>query len=300
MTRRQGRSGAALLIVLWLLALSSALAVAVVTSARTESHLARNLAEEASARALAQAGVHRALVFLLAATPAPGSGADYQEIRELDLFGAKVRLAVRDECGKIDINTGWGPLVLGLVRQYEADEKAIGVAQAILDWRDPDRRRRPQGAEDADYAAAGRPYGARDGLFEAIDELQQVLGVSAPLYARLAPDITVDCLNAGVDPLAASPAVLASIPGMDPAKLAAYRQARREAAAAGASPPELEGGKEYVEESPAQAFSVRSAVELPSGARAEWEAVVWIAEDAPQPFRFRTWRQSGRDAAASE
>lgn len=297
MNRRDGSKGAALLIVLWLLALSSALAVAVVTAARTESHLARNLAEEASARAIAQAGVSHALIFLLDPRPSRRFEADYEAIRELDLFGAKVRLAIRDECGKIDLSTGFGTLIVGLVRQYEKDENAAAVAQAILDWRDPDHRRRPQGAEDADYAAAGRAHGARDGLFEAIDELQQVLGVTTPLYARLVGDITVDCLNAGVDPLAASPAVLASVPGMDPLKIAAYREARREAEGARASPPEFEGGKGYVEESPAQAFGIRVAVELPSGARAEWEAVAWITEDAPEPFRFRTWRQPGRDGA---
>ena len=32
------------------------------------------------------------------------------------------------------------------------------------------------GAEDADYEAEGLPYGAKDGPFQSVEELRQVLG----------------------------------------------------------------------------------------------------------------------------
>jgi general secretion pathway protein K len=125
--------------------------------------------------------------------------------------------------GKIDLNTARGGRILGLLLGNQVQEtRATSIAQAILDWRAPDSRRRPDGAEDRDYAAAGRPHGARAGLFESIDELQQAFGMTTALYRRMQPDLTVGCRNAGADPLAASPAVLAAIPNLDPLQAVAW------------------------------------------------------------------------------
>lgn len=285
--------GAALLIVLWFLVLISALAVAVSGTVRTEIHLVRNLVEEARARHIAQAGVYHAVLTLLDPKAAAHLIADGSVIGELELYGAKLRLRIRDECGKVDINTGWGSLVTGLLTAH-GEERAFELSQAILDWRDPDHQRRIKGAEDDDYVAAGLPYGARDGLFETIEELQQVRGMTVPLFERLARDVTVDCLNAGIDPLAASPAVLASIPDIDPATIGQFLRARREAAAGGeqAPIPRLQFRGKYVVTSPDQVYSIESTAELPSGARVAWNAIVWLTGDATRPFLFRSWRRA--------
>ncbi|MSO92492.1 MAG: general secretion pathway protein GspK [Rhodospirillales bacterium] len=289
--RRNRERGVALLMVLWMLALMAAIAVVMATTARTESRLARNLVEEVRARAAAQAGVSHAILMLLDPKAKRRPGPDGDETLTVDVLGSKVNLSIRDECGKVDINTGWGTLLLGLVRQYTGDEQAQALSQAILDWRDPDHRRRPRGAEDDDYATAHRVHGARDGLFETVDELQQVLGMSPGLYARLAPDITIDCLNAGVDPASAARAVLAAIPGVEPLELETFLRAR--GAAQNGQLPELDGGEEYTETSPAQVFGIRAVAELASGARGAWQAVVWITEDPSRPFLLRAWRQIG-------
>ena len=175
-----------------------------------------------------------------------------------------------------------------------ADRRATAIAQAILDWRDPDHRTRPRGAEDQEYQEAGRPYGARDGLFESIDELQQVLGISPELYRRLAPDITVDCLNAGVEPLAASPAVLAAIPNLDPIEVAAFRRARRAAATDPDSGeiPSLAGDGRYVEATAGRVYAVAAEAETPDGARVRWAAVVWLTGEAQHPYAIRRWQRA--------
>ena len=81
-----------------------------------------------------------------------------------------MRVRLRDECGKVDVNTGWGGLMLGLLLANRVDEAdALSISQAILDWRDPDQSRRPRGAADlyrrsiADRARMGAFSGSRGG-----------------------------------------------------------------------------------------------------------------------------------------
>jgi general secretion pathway protein K len=294
MGMRSDTRGVALLIVLWLLVLLAGLAAGIAATARTETHLARNLVAEAKARHLAQAGIHHAITTLFELRRNASLPPDGSVVGTVEIGGAEIRYSVRDECGKIDLNTARGGLILGLLLANQvAETRATSIAQAILDWRDPDSRRRPHGAEDRDYAAAGRRHGARDGLFESIDELQQVLGMTTALYRRMAPDLTVDCLNAGVEPLAASPAVLASIPNLDPLQVVAFLRARRAAAAGDTAgePPSLAAGGRYVEGSEGQVFGITATAATDGGARVRWQAVAWLTGDPERPYAIRRWRR---------
>ena len=70
--------------------------------------------------------------------------------------------------------------------------QAEQLAAAIVDWRDSDPLTQANGgAEDPDYAAAGRPYGAKDAPFETVAEVEQVLGMTPELFAALQPYLTV-------------------------------------------------------------------------------------------------------------
>ena len=65
----------------------------------------------------------------------------------------------------------------------ELDEpSAARLVDAIGDWKDADDLRRPNGAEAADYQAAGSPYLPANALFETVPELQRVLGMTPALY----------------------------------------------------------------------------------------------------------------------
>jgi general secretion pathway protein K len=85
---------------------------------------------------------------------------------------------------------------------------------AILDWRDEDDLRLLNGAEDPDYDAAGRPYGAKDGPFDSVEELQQVLGFDRVLYQALAPALTVSSGQASPGAEFAPPLVRAAVEGI--------------------------------------------------------------------------------------
>lgn len=318
-TVMKGERGSALLIVLWLLVLISAIAVSMSGTTRVESRLAFNLVEEARARYLAQAGINHAILTLLKPRAPRQRVMDGAAVTPIDLFGMRLGIRIRDECGKVDLNTAWGGLIGGLLAGHrgqggqsgqggqggqsgqggQGEPQAFDLTQAILDWRDPDKIRRLRGAEDDDYAAAGMAYGARDGLFETIEELQQVRGMTEGLYQRLSPDVTVDCLAAGIDPLAASPAVLAALPGLTPPALEAFLRARREAAVGDKEvviPTALLGSK-FVEASLGDVFSIEATVDSPSGNRVAWQAVVWLTGDPTRSFVVRSWRRVPAPAA---
>ncbi len=98
-----------------------------------------------------------------------------------------VRFGVENESGRLH---------LADVLRYERHQPGAGrrallqlpgmsesVADAILDWIDPDSEPRPLGAENDYYAGLPRPYAVRNGLPETIEELLLVKGVTrAMLY----------------------------------------------------------------------------------------------------------------------
>ena len=68
-------------------------------------------------------------------------------------------------------------------------------AQGLIDApirRDPDSLTQPAGgAEDADYSAAGLPWGAKDAPFDTVAELEQVMGMRPALFASAERYLTV-------------------------------------------------------------------------------------------------------------
>lgn len=223
---RRRQRGLALVAVLWLVMLLAIIAASFTKSARTQIDLGRNAVEKAKAEALAEAGVNRAILGLLRPDPAAqwrGDGTVYA----LTFGGGEVRVAIQDEAGKIDLNTASDELLHGLFTSIGlADDEAGVLVDAVADFRDPDDLRRLNGAEDADYLAAGLPHGAKDAPFEAIEELQQVLGMTPRLYRRIAPLATVHSWEDGIDPLVAPPEVLSAVPGIVPAQVEAVLDAR--------------------------------------------------------------------------
>ncbi|QDH70988.1 type II secretion system minor pseudopilin [Marilutibacter alkalisoli] len=184
--------GAALLLVLWLITLLTALVGAFALTARVEALQGRVLVSGLAAGNAARAGLEYALTRIELDDPRRQWQPDGQP-HAWRYAGAEIEVTIIDEGGKVDLNQADMTLLAGLLRvlgseQFEAEQ----LAGAVLDWRDADSLTQPTGgAEDADYAAAGRPYGAKDGEFESIAELQQVLGFTSEIYARIAPHVTV-------------------------------------------------------------------------------------------------------------
>ena len=255
--------GAALLLVLWLIALLTALIGAFALTARVEALQGRILSGGARAQELARAGVEYSLVRLADTEPTTRWLPDGRSYR-WSYAGSEVELQIVDETGKVDLNQAGQPLLAALMQTQGVDQEQAGrIAAAILDWRDADPLTQVSGgAEDPDYAAAGRPYGAKDAPFETVAEVEQVLGMTPELYARLEPYLTLYSGRGEPDPTYAQAPVLTAM-GLD----AATYLTQRRSPAPGAGAAQLVGGGSGT-------YSIESRARLDDGRVAVLRTVV--------------------------
>ncbi|MET0814978.1 MAG: type II secretion system minor pseudopilin GspK [Pseudoxanthomonas sp.] len=230
--------GAALLLVLWLIALLTALIGAIALTARVEALQGKVLSDGVRTQELARAGVEYSLARLADTEPTTRWLPDGRSYR-WNFAGSEIELHIVDESGKVDLNQAGQPLLTALMQALGTErEPAERVAAAIVDWRDPDPLTQVNGgAEDPDYAAAGRPYGAKDAPFETVAEVEQVLGMTPELYAKLEPFLTLYSGRGEPDPTYAQAQVLTAM-GLD----AATYLAQRKTPVPGAGAAQLVGG----------------------------------------------------------
>ena len=203
--------GVALIAVLWIVALLTVIGAGFALDMRTETTLTQELLAGARARAAAEAGVFRGIWEVLKPDRRRRWRADGTE-RRWSFRSYRVIIALQDEGGRIDLNTASRELLGALLTANGVeDERRSALVDAILDWRDADDARGANGAEDPEYQAEGRAAGAKDGFFNTVAELQQVLGMSRRLYERLAPALTIHSHQPGVNEKLAPPSVLRAL-----------------------------------------------------------------------------------------
>ena len=290
-SERRAERGIALIMVLWAIALLMVIAASYAFETRTEALLSANLMHKARAEAAAEAGVRRAIVDLLQKNDSVfKSGLSEQSLR---FAGADVRIAVVSEHGRIDLNAAPDALVHRVAeRALESLSGTPGVtadslADAILDWRDADRTRRPAGAEDPDYRLAGKSHGAADQAFISVSELSLVAGIPLSVYRELSRYFTVHTRASRVDPEAASEAVLLAIPGLSAEAVERYIQ-ERELAREGASPRVpldlLAAGAGYLSRTRPTIYAIMAEARVPGGAVARSGLVVRLARSRQSPY----------------
>ncbi|WP_421569180.1 general secretion pathway protein GspK [Stenotrophomonas sp. PD6] len=221
--------GAALVLVLWLIALLTAVVGGFALSARIENLQQRVTGDDAIGQEHARAGLEYALYRLQPNALQPPWLPDGRRYRwQFDT--RRIDLRIIDENGKINLNLADTALLEAFLRAMELEPgRARQLAGAIADWRDADSLTQPGGgAEAADYQAAGLPYGPRNGRFETVGELQRVLGMDNELYERMEPMLTLYSRQSRPDPRFASGPVLTAL-GLDAERLLAERE-RAEAA----------------------------------------------------------------------
>jgi general secretion pathway protein K len=293
--------GIALIVVLWGVALLALIAVGVSASTRNDVRLAGNFAALAQARSAAEGGVYWAL-YQLMATKGEGAWQADGAVHAMTLEGAEVRVAIVDEAARIDLNAAPAALLEGALAAagIAADARPRLVA-AILDWRDADGEVRPNGAEDAEYRAAGKSYGAKNGPFDSVDELSLVLGMTPEDYRRLRPLLTVFSRQQGINAAVAPRETLLAIPGADPAEVERYialRESQREARLPAPAPPLA--WLAFVARAKGAVVSVHAQARTQSGATAHISATVEMrAPSASTPFLVRDWRFEGAELFSS-
>jgi len=236
---RKHQCGIALILVLWLTVLLTVIGGSFAYGMRNEALAARNTLSLAQARGLADGAIYRTVFELMRPkTLADGWSAD-GTIHAWDEDGSRVTVNALDESGKIDLNTAPDGLLKGLLQTAaELDADTAGrLIDVIDDWKDVDDLRRPNGAEAPDYQAAGLSYKPANAPFEAVAELQRVLGMTPAVYGRIADSLTVHSRMAGINPAFASRTVLLAVPGATPEIVDTYIAQRRDALAAKLPPP---------------------------------------------------------------
>jgi general secretion pathway protein K len=204
---KKNQNGMALMIVLWVLVLLSALATEFAIAMRTEVRTTRNHKEDTESYYLAKAGIHLAMAELyktakyhayteeygfIVGNPPPPVKAQGQQFTEaiaefdvilrqnISLGNGIVSYTIIDENRKINLNTA-DPVLLNKALEYsgvtDANLRSI-IADSILDWIDADDNHRVNGAESDYYLTLPQPYRAKNDKFEDVDELIYVRGMT--------------------------------------------------------------------------------------------------------------------------
>ena len=290
--RARSQAGLALIAVLWLTVLLTVIASGFAFSMRGEVLAARNALSLAQARAAADGAVERTLFELLRPRNLPDvwlpDGAPHVwPDGEVSITAAAV-----DESAKIDLNAATDPLLKGLLQNVGGQdaETAQRLVEAIADWRDVDDLRRPNGAEVADYRAAGLKYGPANGPFAVVGELQRVLGMTPALFARIADSLTVYSGRPGVNVATASRDVLLALPGATPELVDAYVAQRREALANKLPLPPFPVARGFATGA-AAVWRIRAQATMPDGVTFVREAVMRSSPDPRRPVIALLWQE---------
>lgn len=224
------QKGMALVLVLWVLSLLTIMAGSFALSMRRESSIVAGIKNNAQAKAIAESGIAMAEMMLLNPDPVKGWRAD-GSIYEINATGAKIRVRLLSESGKLDINKADETLLNGLMTYAPVEaEQQIKLASAILDWRDEDDLVHIEGAEKQEYQDAGLSYPPRNKPFQSVEELQLVLGMNKSVFLWIEPLVTVYSGQQQVNLQVATKEVLQVIPGLDKGLVDSYIAARVESA----------------------------------------------------------------------
>jgi len=224
----KSNKGFALIVVLWVITLLTIMASSFALTIQRESAIISGIKEKAIAQALAEAGINYATLMLLSADPERNWKSN-NSLYELNYAGKKIRILIADESGKISINYADKQQLqqlLGFIPVEEAT--ADSLSDAIIDWRDKDDLMADNGAEKQQYIDAGFKYVPRNDLFNSVEELQMVMGMTPEIYQQLENMISVYTKKPEINPATASRAVLLMHPDATEALVDEYLQQRAE------------------------------------------------------------------------
>jgi general secretion pathway protein K len=209
----QRSRGFALLIVLWAIVLAALLGSQVTALGRRETKIAANLRASAVAEAAADGAIREAIFRLI--RNEPGWYGDGQ-VHRLFIGQVTVDLVIHDERGKIDLNGAPPKLLTALLQVLGLPEKiAPDQAAAILAWRGLSFNGNTlNAAEQAGWSARYRgerlDYDPPFKVYETVDELALVVGMTSDLFQQIESHVTLFG-GGSPDTSLADPVVMAAI-----------------------------------------------------------------------------------------
>jgi len=285
--------GIALVLALWLTILLTVIASGFAFSMRSEALATRNALSLARVRAAADGAVER-MAFELSRPRVPDAWTLDGAAHSWEDGDVRISVSAVDEAARIDLNVAPDALLKSmLIAQGVDDDKAAHIADAIADWRDPDDFKRPNGAEEADYRAAGLKYGPSNGPFETVAEVGRVLGVTSDLYARLLPIATVYSRQPGINPMTASREVLLALPNATAESVDAYLLQRSVAMASKLPVPPFPPAQAYLSGT-IPVWRIHADAWLADGVTFAREAVLRPSGDPARPMIALAWLEPTR------
>lgn len=144
----------------------------------------------------------------------------------LPFEGGTISVAISDAQARFNLNN--------LVRNGQPSVPDIGVfqqllrlrkldptlAEAVVDWLDPDNQTRPGGAEDTEYLAMSPPYRTANQALTSVDELRLIKGFDADAVEKLRPYVIALPEPTAINVNTASEVVLAALFPSAPPSLA--------------------------------------------------------------------------------
>ncbi len=192
MCRWRGDKGVILIALLWILTALSVIALSFAREGFVEVSAARNARDLSDAYYIARAGINATIFQLLEKKYTP-------RVQQLELdqppdpinlgrvtgtFGdGAFEVEIQDESGKINLNFVSEEQLRALVQVVGIQQPDSDIiVDSIMDWRDVDTARRPNGAEDDYYQSLPVPYKAKNNRMETVEELLLVRGVTPEYY----------------------------------------------------------------------------------------------------------------------
>ena len=199
----RGEQGFVLITVIGVLLILAVIASTLMLASRTENKVRASLVAQAELGSLADGMLHLAAL-RVATRPRAGDGASRIPVDGTPLYCrdgmAVVEVSISDTAGLIDLNLSSADVLEMLLAGVGVPAaEAMRLAAGVLDFRDSDDIASKGGAEAQAYRQAGLPHGPKNAPFETIDELDQVLGMTGTLFARLAPLVTVHSRSPSID-----------------------------------------------------------------------------------------------------
>jgi general secretion pathway protein K len=124
-------------------------------------------------------------------------GSDLLGVASIPLNSTKVpvkktiTVKMQDSNGLISLLSFNKDVFRRLIKRWSTDQKAAMIVDSILDWIDPDKLSRINGAEEQFYRAEGKPYVPRNYPLQYKEEISLVRGMDYTLFTTLSPYVTM-------------------------------------------------------------------------------------------------------------
>ena len=216
----KNQKGSLLILVLFSLIFLSLLALSVGYAVRQKMDGVRRLEARENLRLAAEAAVQQASLLLLEKGEGSYSALNQPWANNASLWksahigavdlsilargkkgAADALYGLTDEDRKINLNHG-SPRALQLIFENVAHvekEDARRIVSAIRDWVDEDEDLNEGGAESQDYLSRNPAYGAKNGLFNDLQELLWIQGMTPEIFSKVKHFLTLDASSVNVN-----------------------------------------------------------------------------------------------------